>query len=76
MLRFQELMAKFLDTQKSVMASYLQGGPAPTVEKAEPVPAVSSPADVSPSTPAPEPPGPPAAGGNGYAGLGSGSRGF
>jgi acyl transferase domain-containing protein/NAD(P)H-dependent flavin oxidoreductase YrpB (nitropropane dioxygenase family)/NAD(P)-dependent dehydrogenase (short-subunit alcohol dehydrogenase family) len=30
MLRYQELMAKFLETQKSVMTSYLQGpGPAP-----------------------------------------------
>ena len=28
-LRYQELMAKFLETQKSVMASYFQGGHRP-----------------------------------------------
>jgi acyl transferase domain-containing protein/NAD(P)H-dependent flavin oxidoreductase YrpB (nitropropane dioxygenase family)/NAD(P)-dependent dehydrogenase (short-subunit alcohol dehydrogenase family)/acyl carrier protein len=30
MLRFQDMMSRFLDTQRSVMMSYLQGGTAPT----------------------------------------------
>jgi acyl transferase domain-containing protein/NAD(P)H-dependent flavin oxidoreductase YrpB (nitropropane dioxygenase family)/NAD(P)-dependent dehydrogenase (short-subunit alcohol dehydrogenase family) len=30
MLRFQDLMSRFLDTQRSVMVSYLQGGAPPT----------------------------------------------
>ena len=29
MMRYQDLMSRFLDTQKSVMAAYLQGGPMP-----------------------------------------------
>ena len=29
MLRFQDLMGRFLDTQRSVMLSYLQGGSSP-----------------------------------------------
>jgi NAD(P)-dependent dehydrogenase (short-subunit alcohol dehydrogenase family) len=53
MLRFQDLMARFLDTQKSVMVGYLQGGAAPP-----PVPAAEAP---RPSVPAPAtPPSPPA----------------
>jgi acyl transferase domain-containing protein/NAD(P)H-dependent flavin oxidoreductase YrpB (nitropropane dioxygenase family)/NAD(P)-dependent dehydrogenase (short-subunit alcohol dehydrogenase family) len=43
MLRFQDLMAKFLDTQKSVMVSYLQGtggaAPSAALEPAQPPPA-------------------------------------
>jgi acyl transferase domain-containing protein/NAD(P)H-dependent flavin oxidoreductase YrpB (nitropropane dioxygenase family) len=31
MLRFQDLMARFLDTQKAVMTAYLHGSPMPTV---------------------------------------------
>jgi acyl transferase domain-containing protein/NAD(P)H-dependent flavin oxidoreductase YrpB (nitropropane dioxygenase family)/acyl carrier protein len=35
MLRFQDMMARFLDTQRSVMTSYFQGSPAPA---APPIP--------------------------------------
>jgi acyl transferase domain-containing protein/NAD(P)-dependent dehydrogenase (short-subunit alcohol dehydrogenase family)/acyl carrier protein len=38
MLRFQDLMSRFLDTQRSVMMSYLQGGVAPAVLPALPAP--------------------------------------
>src|SRR5207248_10609132 len=34
MLRFQDLMARFLDTQRSVMTSYLQGGGVPALNGA------------------------------------------
>jgi acyl transferase domain-containing protein/NAD(P)-dependent dehydrogenase (short-subunit alcohol dehydrogenase family)/NAD(P)H-dependent flavin oxidoreductase YrpB (nitropropane dioxygenase family)/acyl carrier protein len=39
MLRFQDLMGRFLDTQRSVMTSYLQGGAAPALVPTLPAPA-------------------------------------
>ncbi len=39
MLRFQDLMSRFLDTQRSVMASYLQGGAPPANVPSLPAPA-------------------------------------
>ncbi|HEY7425063.1 MAG TPA: SDR family NAD(P)-dependent oxidoreductase [Gemmataceae bacterium] len=38
MLRFQDLMSRFLDTQRSVMTSYLQGGVPPAVVPSLPAP--------------------------------------
>ncbi|MGH7168846.1 MAG: SDR family NAD(P)-dependent oxidoreductase, partial [Gemmataceae bacterium] len=38
MLRFQDLMSRFLDTQRSVMTSYLQGGAAPANVPSLPTP--------------------------------------
>jgi acyl transferase domain-containing protein/NAD(P)H-dependent flavin oxidoreductase YrpB (nitropropane dioxygenase family)/NAD(P)-dependent dehydrogenase (short-subunit alcohol dehydrogenase family) len=38
MLRFQELMSRFLDTQRSVMTSYLQGGTPPLSVPSLPLP--------------------------------------
>jgi len=40
MLRFQELMSRFLDTQRSVMVSYLQGGTPPAGISSLPAPAL------------------------------------
>ncbi|HEY8504440.1 MAG TPA: SDR family NAD(P)-dependent oxidoreductase, partial [Gemmataceae bacterium] len=71
MLRFQDLMAKFLETQKAVMTTYLQGGAAPP--DAAPPPAEFAPAPPRnghshapevPPAPAPEAP-PPAPSANG-----------
>jgi acyl transferase domain-containing protein/NAD(P)H-dependent flavin oxidoreductase YrpB (nitropropane dioxygenase family)/NAD(P)-dependent dehydrogenase (short-subunit alcohol dehydrogenase family)/acyl carrier protein len=39
MLRFQDMMSRFLDTQRSVMMSYLQGGTAPASAPLSPLPA-------------------------------------
>ncbi|MHB1422621.1 MAG: SDR family NAD(P)-dependent oxidoreductase [Gemmataceae bacterium] len=39
MLRFQDLMSRFLDTQRSVMVSYLQGGTPPVGVPSLPLPA-------------------------------------
>jgi acyl transferase domain-containing protein/NAD(P)H-dependent flavin oxidoreductase YrpB (nitropropane dioxygenase family)/NAD(P)-dependent dehydrogenase (short-subunit alcohol dehydrogenase family)/acyl carrier protein len=40
MLRFQDLMSRFLDTQRSVMISYLQGGALPASIRSLPAPAL------------------------------------
>jgi NAD(P)-dependent dehydrogenase (short-subunit alcohol dehydrogenase family) len=40
MLRFQDLMARFLDTQRSVMLNYLQGGSAPVSMPSMPAPSL------------------------------------
>ncbi len=41
MLRFQDLMAKFLETQKSVMTTFLQGGTStPILERSSPLPSL------------------------------------
>lgn len=40
MLRFQDLMSRFLDTQRSVMTSYLQGGTPPAGAPSLPAPAL------------------------------------
>jgi acyl transferase domain-containing protein/NAD(P)H-dependent flavin oxidoreductase YrpB (nitropropane dioxygenase family)/NAD(P)-dependent dehydrogenase (short-subunit alcohol dehydrogenase family)/acyl carrier protein len=40
MLRFQDLMSRFLDTQRSVMTSYLQGGTMPASVPSLPAPAL------------------------------------
>ena len=45
MMRYQDLMSRFLDTQKSVMAAYLQGGtlaPAPQVSTSVSTPSLSA----------------------------------
>lgn len=56
MLRFQDLMGKFLDTQKAIMLSYLQGGqvhpavvPAASPKKGAAVPSQPRPAQPTPS---------------------------
>jgi malonyl CoA-acyl carrier protein transacylase len=51
MSAYQTLMAKFLDTQKSVMLSYLQGAPAPTMAQLSHV--VAAPAQLQQSVLAP-----------------------
>jgi acyl transferase domain-containing protein/NAD(P)H-dependent flavin oxidoreductase YrpB (nitropropane dioxygenase family)/NAD(P)-dependent dehydrogenase (short-subunit alcohol dehydrogenase family) len=64
MLRYQELMAKFLETQKSVMTSYLQGaGPAPaaavtrqTAPAAGAVPQAVEPVNPAPAVAREDPP--------------------
>lgn len=53
MLQFQNLMSRFLDTQRSVMLSYLQGGGAPV---ASPSPATPTTAYRPPAMPAPTAP--------------------
>jgi len=47
MMRFQDLMARFLDTQKSVMLTYLQGGPV-SLPGVGPLPTQALPAVVPP----------------------------
>jgi acyl transferase domain-containing protein/NAD(P)H-dependent flavin oxidoreductase YrpB (nitropropane dioxygenase family)/NAD(P)-dependent dehydrogenase (short-subunit alcohol dehydrogenase family) len=42
MLRFQELMARFLDTQKSVMGNYLLGTPSQPLPNSSPLPDASA----------------------------------
>lgn len=58
MMRYQDLMSKFLDTQKTVMASYLQGGAPAAAVYADPAPQSwdASPASAPPPEAALPPP--------------------
>ena len=64
MLQFQNLMSRFLDTQRSVMLSYLQGSPAAAASQAaptmtggwtSPAPVAFQPAAAQPAAPTPMP---------------------
>jgi acyl transferase domain-containing protein/NAD(P)H-dependent flavin oxidoreductase YrpB (nitropropane dioxygenase family)/NAD(P)-dependent dehydrogenase (short-subunit alcohol dehydrogenase family) len=58
MLRFQDLMARFLDTQRTVMSSYF-GTPLASVQPAAGQPAVNGQPVLPPAAAAPSPPPPP-----------------